>query len=152
MNFDVKTEISKKGDQLIKQELENLGYKDTDNTKLFEELFTKQDLSKSLSEKASEVESTFPEFKQNSHLIQSLKKELENFTIELYQINPASIDSNKLMIGEEGIAFNIDFELIKNKKTHEKTSVINYEKINEMDITKIEQGFHPLIDIFKKHF
>ncbi len=148
-NSNVKNEISIKGDQLIKQELENLGYKDTDNTKLFEELFTKQDLSKSLTEKASEVESTFPEFNQNSQKIQSLKKELENFTIELYQINPASIDSNKLMIGEEGIAFNIDFELIKNKKTKEKTSVINFEKINKTEISKIEQGFSPLINIFK---
>ena len=148
-NSNVKNEISIKGDQLIKQELENLGYKDTDNTKLFEELFTKQDLSKSLTEKASEVESTFPEFNQNSQKIQSLKKELENFTIELYQINPASIDSNKLMIGEEGVAFNIDFELIKNKKTKEKTSVINFEKINRTEISKIEQGFSPLINIFK---
>ncbi len=148
-NSNIKNEISKKGDQLIKQELENLGYKDTDNTKLFEELFTKQDLSKSLSEKASEVESTFPEFNQNSQKIQSLKKDLENFTIELYQINPASIDSNKLMMGEEGIAFNIDFELIKNKKTKEKTSVINFEKINKTEISKIEQGFSPLINIFK---
>jgi hypothetical protein len=148
-NLNVKNEISKKGDQLIKQELENLGYKDTDNTQLFEELFTKQDLSKSLSEKASEVESTFPEFNQNLQIIQSLKKDLENFTIELYQINPASIDSNKLMIGEEGIAFNIDFELITNKKTHEKTSVINFEKINRPEISKIEQGFSPLINIFK---
>ncbi|HYP43352.1 MAG TPA: hypothetical protein VEQ18_04960 [Candidatus Nitrosocosmicus sp.] len=148
-NSNVKNEISLKGDQLIKQELENLGYKDTDNTKLFEELFTKQDLSKSLTEKASEVESTFPEFNQNSQKIQSLKKDLENFTIELYQINPASIDSNKLMIGEEGIAFNIDFELIKNKKKHEKTSVINFEKINRAEISKIEQGFSPLINIFK---
>lgn len=148
-NLSVKNEISIKGDQLIKQELENLGYKDTDNTKLFEELFTKQDLSKNLTEKASEVESTFPEFNQNSQKIQSLKKDLENLTIELYQINPASIDSNKLMIGEEGIAFNIDFELIKNKKTKEKTSVINFEKINRAEISKIEQGFSPLINIFK---
>jgi hypothetical protein len=148
-NSNIKNEISEKGDQLIKQELENLGYKDTDNTKLFEELFTKQNLSKSLTEKASEIESGFPEFSQNSQLIQTLKKELEDLTIELYQINPASIDSNKLMIGEEGIAFNIDFELIKNKKTHEKTSVINFNKINKSEISKLEQSFLPLINVFK---
>jgi hypothetical protein len=53
------------------------------------------------------------------------------------------------MIGEEGIAFNIDFELIKNKKTREKTSVINFDKINRPEISKIEQGFSPLINIFK---
>ena len=148
-NFGIKNEVSIEGDQIIKQELERLGYKDIDNTELFEELFTKQDLSKSLSEKAAKVESNFPELEQNYRLIETLKKDLENFTIELYQINQASIDSNKLMIGEEGIAFNIDFELIKNKKTREKTSVINFEKINNSDILKIEQMFLELTNLFK---
>jgi hypothetical protein len=147
-NYNIKNEVSVEGDQIIKQELEKLGYKDIGNTELFEELFTKQDLSKSLSEKASKIESNFPELEQNSRLIEKLKKDLENFTIELYQINQASIDSNKLMIGEEGIAFNIDFELIKNKKTREKTSVINFEKISSSDILKIERMFINLINLF----
>ncbi len=150
-NYNIKNEVSVEGDQIIKQELEKLGYKDIGNTELFEELFTKQDLSKSLSEKASKIESNFPELEQNSRLIEKLKKDLENFTIELYQINQASIDSNKLMIGEEGIAFNIDFELIKNKKTREKTSVINFEKISSSDILKIEQTFLNLINLFKNN-
>ena len=150
-NFDIKNKVSIEGDQIIKQELERLGYKDIGNTELFEELFTKQDLSKSLSEKASKIESNFPELEQNSRLIETLKKDLENFTIELYQINQASIDSNKLMIGEEGIAFNIDFELIKNKKTREKTSVINFEKINNSHILKIEQTFLNLTNLFKNN-
>ena len=150
-NFNIKNEISIKGDQIIKQELDKLGYKEISNTELFEDLFTKQDLSENLSEKASKIEDNFPELKQNSQLIETLKKDLENFTIELYQINQASIDSNKLMIGEEGIAFNIDFELIKNKKTREKTSVIDFEKINNTELLKIEQEFSPLIDLFKNN-
>ncbi|MER5176138.1 MAG: hypothetical protein ABJB76_10795 [Candidatus Nitrosocosmicus sp.] len=150
-NFNIKNEISLKGDQIIKQELDKLGYKELSNTELFEDLFTKQDLSENLSEKASKIEDNFPELKQNSQLIETLKKDLENFTIELYQINQASIDSNKLMIGEEGIAFNIDFELIKNKKTREKTSVIDFEKINNTELLKIEQEFSPLIDLFKNN-
>ena len=148
-NINIKNEVSIEGDQIIKQELEKLGYKDIGNTELFEELFTKQDLSKDLSEKASKIESNFPELEQNSKLIETLKKDLENFTIELYQINQASIDSNKLMIGEEGIAFNMDFELIKNKKTREKTSVINFEKINNPDILKIGEMFTKLVNLFK---
>ena len=150
-NITIKNEVSIEGDQIIKQELEKLGYKDIGNTELFEELFTKQDLSKDLSEKASKIESNFPELEQNSKLIETLKKDLENFTIELYQINQASIDSNKLMIGEEGIAFNMDLELIKNKKTREKTSVINFEKINNPDILKIEQMFIKLVNLFKNN-
>jgi len=151
INFDIKKEISKRGDLLIQQELEKLGYKEISNTELFEELFTKQDLSERLSHSAVKVEESFPQLKQNTKLIETLKKDLENFTIELYQINQASIDSNKLMIGEEGIAFNMDFELIKNKKTRERTSVIDFDKISDKDILKITQTFSTLINIFKNN-
>jgi hypothetical protein len=147
INFDIKKEISKRGDLLIQQELEKLGYKEISNTELFEELFTKQDLSERLSHSAVKVEESFPQLKQ----IETLKKDLENFTIEIYQINQASIDSNKLMIGEEGIAFNMDFELIKNKKTRERTSVIDFDKIYDKDILKITQTFSSLINIFKNN-
>jgi hypothetical protein len=149
-NFNIKQEISKKGDQIIKQELDNLGYKEIENTELFEELFTKKDLSENLSEKASKLEDNFPQLKQNLLIIETLKKDLENLMIELYQINLASIDSNKLMIGEEGLAFNIDIELIKNKKTREKTLVIDFDKIKKIDFIKIEQEFSSLIELFKK--
>jgi len=151
INFDIKKEISKRGDLLIQQELEKLGYKEISNTELFEELFTKQDLSERLSHSAVKVEESYPQLKQNTKLIETLKKDLENFTIELYQINHASIDSNKLMIGEEGIAFNMDFELIKNKKTRERTSVIDFDKIYDKDILKITQTFSSLINIFKNN-
>jgi hypothetical protein len=151
INFDIKKEISKRGDLLIQQELEKLGYKEISNTELFEELFTKQDLSERLSHSAVKVEESFPQLKQNTKLIETLKKDLENFTIEIYQINQASIDSNKLMIGEEGIAFNMDFELIKNKKTRERTSVIDFNKIYDKDILKITQTFSSLINIFKNN-
>ena len=50
---------------------------------------------------------------------------------------------------EDKISYNIYFEKKKNKKTHEKTSVNNFEKINRAEISKIEQGFSPLINIFK---
>ncbi len=149
-NLNIKNEISSEGNQIIRQELEKLGYKELGNTELFEELFTKQELSENLTKKASKIEDNFPQLKQNLQLVETLKKDLENFIIELYQINLASIDSNKLMIGEEGIAFNIDFELIKNKKKQEKTSVIEFEKINKNEISKIKQEFSTLIDLFKK--
>ena len=151
INFDIKKEISKRGDLLIQQELEKLGYKEISNIELFEELFTKQDLSERLSHSAVKVEESFPQLKQNTKLIETLKKDLENFTIELYQINQASIDSNRLMIGEEGIAFNMDFELIKNKKTRERTSIIDFDKIYDKDILKITQNFSSLINIFKNN-
>jgi len=149
INSNIKDEITKKGDQIIKQELNNLGYKDIENNELFEELFIKQDLSSSLSEKASNLENSYPQLKQNSQVIDALKKDLENLIIELYQMNPASIDSNKLMVGEEGIAFNIDFELIKNKKKHERTSVIDFEKFTNTDYAKIEREFSDILKTFQ---
>jgi hypothetical protein len=150
-NFNIKQEISIKGNQIIQQELDNLGYKEIGNTELFEELFTKQNLAKDLSEKAAKLEDSFPQLKQNLQLIDTLKKDLENLMIELYQINLASIDSNKLMIGEEGLAYNMDLELIKNKKTREKTSVIDFNKIKKAEFIRIEQEFSSLIELFKKN-
>ncbi len=150
-NFNIKQEISKKGNQIIKQELDNLGYKEIGNTELFEELFTKQNLSEDLSEKASNLEDNYPQLRQNFQLLETLKKDLENLMIELYQINLASIDSNKLMIGEEGIAFNMDMEFIINKKTHQKTSVIDFEKIKKTEFIRIEQEFSSIIELFKKN-
>jgi hypothetical protein len=150
-NFNIKQEISIKGNQIIQQELDNLGYKEIGNTELFEELFTKQNLAKDLSEKAAKLEDSFPQLEQNLQLIDTLKKDLENLMIELYQINQASIDSNKLMIGEEGLAYNMDLELIKNKKTREKTSVIDFNKIKKAEFVRIEQEFSSLIELFKKN-
>lgn len=149
-NFYIKQEISIKGNQIIQQELDNLGYKEIGNTELFEELFTKQNLAKDLSEKAAKLEDSYPQLEQNLQLIDTLKKDLENLMIELYQINLASIDSNKLMIGEEGLAYNMDLELIKNKKTREKTSVIDFDKIKKAEFIRIEQEFSSLIELFKK--
>ena len=44
-----------------------------------------------------------------------------------------------------------DFKiLIKNKKKQEKTSVIDFEKIDKTEILKIKKEFSNLIDKFKK--
>lgn len=149
-NEKLKSEISIQGNQIIKQELDSLGYKEIANMDLFEELFSNQNLSENLAKKANEIENSFPQLMQNSELINTLRKDLDNFTIETYQINEASIDSNKLMLGEEGIAFNMDIEMIKNKKNRERTSVIDFNKIEENDLNKILNLFYELIDIFKK--
>ncbi|MGN6823299.1 MAG: hypothetical protein ACTHJ7_11105, partial [Candidatus Nitrosocosmicus sp.] len=146
----LKSEISIQGNQIIKQELDSLGYKEIANMDLFEELFSNQNLSENLVKKANEIENSFPQLTHNTELINTLKKDLDNFTIETYQINKASIDSNKLMLGEEGIAFNMDIEMIKNKKNRERTSVIDFNKIEEKDLNKILDLFYKLIDIFKK--
>ena len=117
LNNSAKSEITLKGDQIIKNELEKLGYKDVDNTQLFEELFTHTDLSNSLIEKASSIEGNYPEMERNIDQIAKLKKDLENLIIETFHIDLASLDQNKMLQGENGMVLYVDFEMIKNKKT-----------------------------------
>lgn len=129
LNKSAKSEITIKGDQIIKQELEKLGFKGVDNTQLFEELFTQNDLTKNLIEKASSIEEEYPHIEKNNDQIVKLKKELETMIMEIYHIELASLDQNKMLQGENGMVIYVDFEMIKNKKTKQKTSVINFEKI-----------------------
>ncbi len=150
LNNDAKSEITIKGDQIIKQELEKLGYTGVDNTQLFEELFTQKDLTRNLVEKASSIEENYPDIEKNNDQIIKLKKELENMIIEIYQIDLASLDQNKMLQGENGMVIYVDFEMIKNKKTKEKTSVINFEKIPKETVDAIKNELDLLHDLMKK--
>jgi hypothetical protein len=150
LNKSAKSEITVKGDQIIKQELEKLGYKGVDNTQLFEELFTHSDLTRSLVEKASSIEENYPDIEKNNDQIIKLKKELENLIIETYHIDLASLDQNKMLQGENGMVIYVDFEMIKNKKTKEKTSVINFEKIPKETVDAINNELYFLHDLMKK--
>jgi hypothetical protein len=150
LNNDAKSEITIKGDQIIKQELEKLGYTGVDNTQLFEELFTQKDLTRNLVEKASSIEENYPDIEKNNDQIIKLKKELDNMIIEIYQIDLASLDQNKMLQGENGMVIYVDFEMIKNKKTKEKTSVINFEKIPKETVDAIKNELYFLHDLMKK--
>ena len=150
LNKSAISEITIKGDQIIKQELEKLGYTGVDNTQLFEELFTQKDLTRNLVEKASSIEENYPDIEKNNDQIIKLKKELENLIIEIYQIDLASLDQNKMLQGENGMVIYVDFEMIKNKKTKEKTSVINFEKIPKETIDAIKNELNFLHDLMKK--
>jgi hypothetical protein len=150
LNKSAKSEITVKGDQIIKLELEKLGYKGVDNTQLFEELFTQSDLTRNLVEKASSIEENYPDIEKNNDQITKLKKELENLIIETYHIDLASLDQNKMLQGENGMVIYVDFEMIKNKKTKEKTSVINFEKIPKETVDAINNELYFLHDLMKK--
>ena len=152
INNSARDEITVRGDQIIKQELEKLGYKDVDNTQLFEELFTRNDLSKNLIDKASSIEENYPEIEKNNAQITKLKKELENLIIETYHIDLASLDQNKMLQGENGMVIYVDFEMIKNKKTKEKTSVINFEKIPNDSIDSMNNELEFLFDLMQNEF
>lgn len=146
-NSTTRNDISVEGDKIIREELEKMGYKDTENSQLFEELFTKNELTESLIEKASMLEENYPSVEKNDKLVIELKSRLNSFIIEAFQMNLGSLDQNKMLQGEEGMVLYIDFEMIKNKKTKEKTSVISFEKIPEEIINKMKIEFDQLQNI-----
>ena len=148
LNNNTKSEITIEGDKIIREELERLGYKEVDNSQLFEELFTKNELSAKLIEKASEVEEKHPSLDENDLIISKLKKQLETFIIEAYQFSLASLDQNKMLQGEEGMVVYVDFEMIKNKKTKEKTSVINFENLSAETLAEMKSQFDDILRIF----
>lgn len=146
-NYSTKNEITVEGNKIIREELEKLGYKDTDNSQLFEELFTKNELTQSLIEKASTIEKNYPTIEKNEKMVSELKSQLNSFIFEVYQMNLSSLDQNKMLQGEEGMVLYVDFEMIKNKKSKDKTSVINFEKIPEEVIDRIKIEFNLLESI-----
>lgn len=148
-NHSTKSDIGIEGDKIIREELEKLGYKDTNNSELFEELFTKNDLTQRLVEKASKIEESFPSIEINTSLISSLKSQLESFIVEAFQLNLASLDQNKMLQGEEGMVMYVDFEMFKNKKSYEKTSVISFEKIPESVFSQMKVEFDILRNLLE---
>jgi pimeloyl-CoA synthetase len=64
----------------------------------------------------------------------------------------ASLDQNKMLQGENGMVIYVDFEMIKNKKTKEKTSVINFEKIPTNSIDSMNNELEFLHDLMKNEF
>ena len=54
-----------------------------------------------------------------------------------------------MLQGENGMVMYVDFEMIKNKKTKEKTSVINFEKIPKESIDAIKIGLDFLYELMK---
>lgn len=149
-NYLTKNEINTEGNKIIREELEKLGYKDSDNSLLFEELFTKNELTQSLIEKASNIEKNYPSIEKNEKTITELKSQLNSFVVEAYQMNLATLDQNKMLQGEEGVVFYIDFEMFKNKKTKDRTSVINFDKIPREIIDKMKMEFDHLQNILNQ--
>ena len=73
---------------------------------------------------------------------------METFIIEAYQFSLASLDQNKMLQGEEGMVVYVDFEMIKNKKTKEKTSVINFENLSAETLAEMKRQFDDILRIF----
>jgi len=120
-------------DKALASELEKRGYASLEFQELFTKMFDDEKLVKELDEKASAVESRFPEFGEMGERKTRLFAELNGLLIELYQTSPVLIDYNRLMQGEEGVTSYFDIEHVKNKKTRAREAYLDTGKIKKDD-------------------
>ncbi len=118
-------------DNALAAELEKRGYASLEYQELFTKMFDDEKLVQELDEKASAVESQFPEFEEMGNRKTMLFAELNDLLIELYQTSPVLIDYNRLMQGEEGVTTYFDIEVVKNKKTKTREAYLDTPKIKK---------------------
>ncbi len=132
------TTIATKGDQIIQSELQRIGYGNTDIEELIIKLIEDKELADSLDKKAAAAENEFPKFQEMSKKRDKLFSELNNLIVEVYQILPNSIDYDKLIQGEEGAIADISLEKVKNQRTKETDSYVNFSKLSKEDVKLID--------------
>jgi hypothetical protein len=123
--------IANRGDSMVRQELQKIGYSELEFEELFMKLFEDQELVHGLEEKAQDLEKRFPEFEQMRIKKNQLYTELNDLSVELNQISPLPIDYNGLMQGEEGVVTYFDIETIRNQKGTISDPYINTEKVTK---------------------
>lgn len=141
--------ISNVGDELIKTELENLGYKDLSVEGLLSTIFDNNEIMMKLEEKIQNLENKIPENNEFIKTKDKLISELSEMIIKLNNILPNCIDYNKLMQGEVGVICYFDIETIINKFTRQTDSYINIKGLNQDDMGEIINNFetiHKILD------
>src|ERR671921_2012426 len=126
--------IANKGNSMVRQELQKIGYSELEFEELFTKLFEDRELVHGLEGKVQELEKEFPEFEQMRIKKNQLYGELNDLLVELYQISPVLIDHNGLMQGEVGVVTYFDIETIRNQKATIRDPYVNTERVTK-DIT-----------------
>jgi hypothetical protein len=142
--------IADKGNEIIRKELEKIGYTDIGFEELLSKLFEDQKLTEDLGVKASMVEQEFPEFEDMHKRKKKLFAELNDLLVELYQTSSVLIDYNKLMQGEEGIVTYFEIETIRNKRTKERDFYINTKRVSKESTEQILSKFNHVVDVFQR--
>ena len=141
--------IANKGNEIIRKELEKIGYTEIGFDELLSKLFENPNLIEDLAVKASMVEQEFPEFEDMHKRKLKLFAELNNLLVELYQISSVLIDYNKLMQGEEGIVTYFEIETIRNKRTKERDFYINTKRVSKESTEQIVSKFNHVVKVFQ---
>lgn len=141
--------IASRGNEIIRKELEKIGYVEIGFEELLSKLFEDQNLVADLGVKASMVEQEFPEFEDMHNRKTELFAELNLLLIELYQTSSVLIDYNKLMQGEEGIVTYFEIETIRNKRTKERDFYINTKRVVKESTEEILSKFNQVVEVFQ---
>ncbi|HYX55623.1 MAG TPA: hypothetical protein VE818_05660 [Nitrososphaeraceae archaeon] len=142
--------IADKGNEIIRKELEKIGYTEIGFEELLSKLFEDQKLTEDLGVKASMVEQEFPEFEDMHERKKKLFAELNDLLVELYQTSSVLIDYNKLMQGEEGIVTYFEIETIRNKRTKERDFYINTKRVSKESTEQILGKFNHVVEVFQR--
>lgn len=136
--------IMNTGNELIKNELYNLGYKDLSLEELISTIFDNQEIMIKLEKKIHDLEDKIPENNQLNESKNKLVSELNQMIIELYNISPNILDYNKMMYGEVGVICYFDIETIKNKSKNLTEPYINIEAVNKENKIEIIDNFNTI--------
>ena len=148
---DFYSSIANKGNSMVRQELQKIGYSELEFEELFTKLFEDRELVHGLEGKVQELEKEFPEFEQMRIKKNQLYAELNDLLVELYQISPVLIDHNGLMQGEDGVVTYFDIETIRNQKAAISDPYINTEKVTKNLTDAIVNRFDQVVNVLEKN-
>ena len=129
--------LAEKSDQVILKKLKDEGYKDLNPENLFEIFFKDDKIMENVTKEIDKQ--TDGDLNRIYEQKQSLLKELDNFLLEIYQIEPILIDETRLVTGEEGFVFNLDVEQIDDEQSKQFSSDKMSEETKKNITIRVEE-------------
>jgi hypothetical protein len=127
---EIRNSIADVGNSMILRELDNMGYADLRFEDLLERMLSDQSISGQLESKTNNLLDEYPELRKSELRHKDLISELNNYIMEISTIEPAMLDYNKLMQGQEGTVVYIDLETVTNKKSKERQAYVNFKNVD----------------------
>lgn len=127
---EIRNSIADVGNSMILRELDNMGYADLRFEDLLERMISDQSISGQLESKTNNLLDEYPELRRSELRHKDLVSELNNYIIEISTIEPAMLDYNKLMQGQEGTVVYVDLETVTNKKSKERQAYVNFKNVD----------------------
>jgi len=137
MTEENEKKLAEKSDQVILKKLKDEGYKDLNPENLFEIFFKDEKIMENVTKEIDKQ--TDGDLNKIYEQKQSLLKELDNFLLEIYQIEPVLIDEARLVTGEEGFVFNLDVERVNDEQSKQFSSDKMSEETKKNITIRVEE-------------